>query len=299
MPDAPLPDALEDAAGDIAEPSILRKILAVLKGDLMAQIGLSAISLIIAAAVFAPVIANGKPLLVHLGGAWSSPALQALFAPESPELIVEKVFNFLMLLIPCALLTGFPFKRRWRLLGLLALLLAMPFATTGSRIDKTDWRTIATEMKGGDFAVFAPVRYGPFDTAGTPYEKSTKEHIFGCDQVGRDVFARMIYGARVSLAVGFMATGISLILGTAIGMLSGYLGGRFDLISMRIVEIVICFPTFLLLLILMAIMLDYGFRQSILLVIAVIGLTGWTGLCRLVRGETLKQRALPDRKSVV
>ena len=61
---------------------------------------------------------------------------------------------------------------------------------------------------------------------------------------------------------------------------------------MRLVEIVICFPTFLLLLILMSIMLDYGSRQSILLVILVIGLTGWTGLCRLVRGETLKARKM-------
>ena len=81
-----------------------------------------------------------------------------------------------------------------------------------------------------------------------------------------------------------------MLLGTFIGLLAGYLGGRTDLLIMRLVEIVICFPTFLLLLILMSILLDYGFRQSILPVIAVIGLTGWTGLCRLVRGETLRVR---------
>ena len=72
--------------------------------------------------------------------------------------------------------------------------------------------------------------------------------------------------------------------------IAGYKGGKTDLLVMRLVEIVICFPTFLLLLILMSILLDYGSRQSILLVIAVIGLTGWTGLCRLVRGETLRVR---------
>ncbi len=274
-------------------PSLARKTWESLKCDSMALLALAAIGLIVFAAIFAPLIANGKPLLVHMNGAWFSPAFRALLSPESPELVVEKAFNFLMLLLPCALLTGFPFRRKWKLLGILALLLAIPFFATGSRIDKTDWRTISANMKGSDFALFAPVTYGPFDTAGIPYQKSTKEHIFGCDQAGRDVFARMIYGARVSLAVGFAATAISLALGTFVGLLSGYLGGRFDLIMMRIVEIVICFPTFLLLLILMAIMLDYGFRQSILLVIAVIGLTGWTGLCRLVRGETLKQRALP------
>ena len=299
MPEAetqrsPIAQQAEESPAELAEQqSVARRIWESLKCDPMAIIGLSAITLIIFSAVFAPVLANGKPLLVHMSGSWSSPALRALLSPESPELAVEKTFNFLMLLVPCALLTGFPYKRRWKLIGALAILLAIPFAVTGSRIDKTDWRTISTSMKGSDFALFAPVKYGPFDTVGKPYEKSTKEHIFGCDQVGRDVFARMIYGARVSLAVGFAATAISLILGTFIGIISGYLGGRFDLIVMRIVEIVICFPTFLLLLILMAIMLDYGFRQSILLVIAVIGLTGWTGLCRLVRGETLKQRALP------
>jgi len=110
--------------------------------------------------------------------------------------------------------------------------------------------------------------------------------------VGRDVFARMIYGTRISLAVGLLATGLSLFLGTAIGLFSGYRGGRIDLIVQRLVEIVICFPTFLLLLILMAVMLDRGSRQSVLLVIAVLGLTGWPGLCRLVRGEVLKQRQM-------
>lgn len=73
----------------------------------------------------------------------------------------------------------------------------------------------------------------------------------------------------------------------------GYLGGRVDFFAMRIVEIIICFPTFLLLLILMTIMHDSHFTQSILLVIAVIGLTSWTGLSRIVRGETLRLKSMP------
>jgi len=154
-----------------------------------------------------------------------------------------------------------------------------------------DWRKTAEADTASKYW-FAAVPYGPFETSPETYAKPSRRHPFGTDHVGRDVFARMMYGARVSLAVGFLSTAISLIIGTAAGLFSGYRGGRIDLIGQRLVEIVICFPTFLLLLILMAIMLDHGARQSILLVILVLGLTGWPGLSRLVRGEVLKQRQM-------
>lgn len=273
-----------------------REIWCSFRSDYAAMAGLSFIIILCLIAIFAPLIVNGKPLLVCIGGVYSSPALSAAFAPESPEVLVEKTFNFLMFLIPVKLvLFLFLYRRRkaFMILSFIAaVLIAIPFLTHEKRLDKTPWRSIAAEMKGGDFAVFAPIPYGPFETAASPYRKPDKVHIFGTDHAGRDVFARMVYGARVSLAVGFFATGIAMVLGAAIGLLAGYKGGRFDLFIMRLVEIVICFPTFLLLLILMSIMLDMGSRQSILLVILVIGFTGWTGLCRLVRGETLKQRSL-------
>ena len=111
--------------------------------------------------------------------------------------------------------------------------------------------------------------------------------------MGRDVASRLIAGSRVSLAVGLGATFLALFIGTAVGLAAGFFRGWFDLIVMRIVEIVMCFPTFLLLLILMSILGDRKFEQSILIVIGVIGLTGWIGAAFLVRGETLRQRALP------
>ncbi|MEI3005386.1 MAG: ABC transporter permease [Victivallales bacterium] len=259
--------------------------------------GFAAILFLCAVAVFAPLIANGKPLLVFMNGSLSSPAFSAVISPESSEVFVEKTFNFLMFFLPLLLLLWI-FTRRmrrkfFRFSALfLAVLLLIPFLMHGRKIDKTPWRDIASAMKAPDFAVFAPVPYGPFETVAVPYRKPSREHWFGTDHAGRDVLSRMIYGARVSLAVGFLATGIAMSLGTVIGLFAGYKGGKTDLLVMRLVEIVICFPTFLLLLILMSIMLDYGSRQSILLVILVIGLTGWTGLCRLVRGETLKARKM-------
>ena len=113
------------------------------------------------------------------------------------------------------------------------------------------------------------------------------EHFFGTDSLGRDVFSRMVYGARISLSVGFIAVFISLIIGIFFGGVSGYYGGWVDGIIMRLVEIMYCFPTFFLIMMVIAFL-----GPSIVNVMVVIGLTSWAGLCRLVRAEflTLRER---------
>ncbi len=268
--------------------------------DWTAVTGFILIILMLAVAVFAPLLANRLPLLVIKDGSVSFPFFPALFSTDSPEIFVEKTFNFFLLYLPLAALAALGMKfwniRRKPVIYLsLAVIVSLPFFLFSPPPDRISWKEKAKEIRAaGGIVVFPPVACGPFETGGTPYEKPSWEHPAGVDHAGRDVMARMIYGARVSTAVGFLATLISLIIGTFMGLFTGYKGGKTDLIIMRFVEIVICFPTFLLLLILMSIMLDYGSRQSILLVILVIGFTGgWPGLCRLVRGETLKQRSLP------
>ncbi len=268
--------------------------------DWTAVAGFILIVLMLAVAVFAPLLANGLPLFVLANGSVSFPFFPALFSTDSPEIFVEKTFNFFLLYLPIAALAALAMRCwnfRWKPVVYLCLaaIILLPFFLLPNRPDRTNWKEKAQEIRmSGGIVVFPPVAYGPFETGGTPYAKPSREHPAGVDHAGRDVMARMIYGARVSTAVGFLATLISLIIGTFMGLFTGYKGGKTDLIVMRFVEIVICFPTFLLLLILMSIMLDYGSRQSILLVILVIGFTGgWPGLCRLVRGETLKQRSLP------
>ena len=276
------------------EYSRAREIWNRFRGSFSAMLGLILILLLCLTAICAPLLANSLPLLVRINGTLSSPAFRELISPDSTEILVSKTFNWLLLTLPSLGLLKLICRRRGKLFLVLGLLIAasltIPFLTGRVQVDRTSWRTVAAEMKNGDFAIFAPMPYGPYETAATPYLPPGKVHWLGTDHAGRDVFARMVYGARVSLAVGFFATGISMLLGTFIGLMAGYRGGKTDLLVMRLVEIVICFPTFLLLLILMSILLDYGSRQSILLVIAVIGLTGWTGLCRLVRGETLRVR---------
>lgn len=268
--------------------SVFRRFI----GDFQSKAGIAGILFLLIPALAAPFLANGRPLLLWGGEAGlSSPFLYYLFAPDSTEFLIEQVFNYTLLFLIPALFIFRYLPCRKTLLILFAALLLVPFLAARPKLDKTDYRLRIAETS--EKAIFAPIPYGPFELVSQPYLKPCAKHILGTDDVGRDVAARMIYGARASLAVGIFATAISLVIGTAIGLMAGFHRGVFDLAVMRLVEILLCFPTFLLLLILMAILKDRKFEQSILIVIGVIGFTGWIGLTFLVRGEVLKQRALP------
>ena len=112
-------------------------------------------------------------------------------------------------------------------------------------------------------------------------------HILGTDEQGRSLAARMIHGARVSIFVGFVAVFIYVSIGIFIGSIAGFYGGVLDLVISRIIEIVMCFPTFFLILTILAL-----WGPSLLSVMIVIGITGWTGVARIVRGEFIKLRGM-------
>ena len=259
--------------------------------DPIAIAGIIGFLLLLIPALYAPFIANGRPfVMVSANGEWSFPFLHFLFAPDSTEYFVEQLFNYTALFLPLFLAGALLPKGRWIFRTLAALLLLIPFLVCSPRMDKKDYRREAETAK---YALFAPIPQGPFEMTAEPFEAPSKKHWLGCDDVGRSVLVRMIYGARASLAVGLIATLLAMVIGTAVGMAAGYYRNIVDLTLMRVVEVLMCFPTFLLLLILMSALGDRQFEQSILVVIAVIGLTGWIGLAMLVRGETLNQRALP------
>ena len=110
-------------------------------------------------------------------------------------------------------------------------------------------------------------------------------HWMGTDSLGRDVFSRLLYAGRVSLWVGFVAVGISISIGLALGLVAGYFGGIVDELVMRLTDIMLCFPSFFLILAVIAFL-----EPSLLNIMVIIGLTSWMGVARLVRAETLTLR---------
>ncbi len=111
-------------------------------------------------------------------------------------------------------------------------------------------------------------------------------HLLGTDAIGRDVLSGLIHGSRIALTIGFLSMSIAILIGVVLGSLAGYYGGWVDMLISRLIELVLTFPTFFLIITVVA-MFQAG---SIWLVMILIGLTGWTGLARFTRGEFLRIR---------
>ena len=144
-------------------------------------------------------------------------------------------------------------------------------------------------------AAFAPVLapYDPDELGQVALEAPSLNHLFGTDDYGRDIFSRILFGARVSLTIGFVAVSISVLIGTLFGALSGYYGSYIDSIIMRFVDIMLAFPSIFLILAVQAML-----TPNIYNVMIVIGLTSWMGVARLVRGEFLSVKERPFVEAV-
>lgn len=136
-------------------------------------------------------------------------------------------------------------------------------------------------------ALFAPVvaPYDPDAIVGTFSDAPCKEFILGTDQIGRDVFSRLLYATRISLLVGILATVISTVIGVVLGLIAGYFGGVADMILMRFTDMVMSFPYILLVLVAAAI-----FKPGLWSIILILGFVDWPGVARLVRGNVLSLR---------
>jgi peptide/nickel transport system permease protein len=157
------------------------------------------------------------------------------------------------------------FKRRWMAVGSLVIIVII-FLVAG-------------------FASFL----SPYDPGKTNVAFKLKspsfQHYLGTDNLGRDVFSRMIYGSRVSLSVGFVAVAISVGIGILVGAMAGYYSGWVDSLLMRFVDVMLCFPSFFLMLTVVALL-----GPSLFKVMVVIGITSWMGTARFVRAEFLSLR---------
>ncbi|MBC8145232.1 MAG: ABC transporter permease [bacterium] len=145
-----------------------------------------------------------------------------------------------------------------------------------------DWKLLEY-----DWSVFPPV---PYSSTGTDLINSfaapfTGDHFLGTDQIGRDILSGLIHGARISLSIGLVAMAIEIIIGVTLGALAGYFGGLVDIVISRLIELFLNFPTFFLILTIVAFL-----GANIFYVMIIIGLTGWMGVARLVRGEVLRVR---------
>ncbi|HYN81755.1 MAG TPA: ABC transporter permease [Gemmatimonadaceae bacterium] len=120
------------------------------------------------------------------------------------------------------------------------------------------------------------------DVLSTRYQAPSWQHPFGTDDFGRDLFSRAVYGARVSLSIGLLAMLVAVSFGTLYGAIAGYFGGAMDNSLMRLVDVIIAFPTFFLMLTLVGL-----FEANIFFLVLILGFTSWTGTARFVRGEIL------------
>ena len=168
---------------------------------------------------------------------------------------------------------------RFTVIGILAVFFVL--LNIEPRAALEDYRRLVND--GAASGIFPPLRIQYSDTL-HGIEGPGIFHVLGKDDAGRDIFVRLLYGTRVSLSVGVIAVSIYITIGTVLGSLAGYFGGRTDLVIQRIIEIFLCFPSFILILVFI------GFlpQPSLVWVMVIIGLVRWTGSARLVRGEFLR-----------
>lgn len=218
----------------------------------IAMAGFWALVLLVVIALSADFIANDRPLLIRYDGKISSPVITGYFADLglaewNPE-FRNKKFKLLV---------------------------------------EMDNRHPENERRI-DWVIFPPIPFSPndydLDYVITP---PSLEHFLGTDDTGRDLLSRLIYGTRISLSIGLVAVSIYVTIGIILGSLAGYFGGWVDILISRLIELMIVFPVFFLIIAIVAYL-----PQSIYNIMIVIGLTGWARVARLVRGEFLRVRNL-------
>ncbi len=245
-----------------------------------------------AIAVFAPFLSNDKPFVIRIDGQLRFPIFRDLRASDYSIFIAAVVGVFQLVLMRRNRRCIDPSIRGavlWRQICISSAVIfagvLLAFILIPRRLDATDYKAMVVSGKATD-AIFAPIPYGYGRTDLKVREQPpSKEHWLGTDDVGSDVLCRLIHGSRISLSVGFVAVGISSIIGIFVGAILGYFGGKVDFIGMRIVEIMMAIPAFFLIITIVAF-----FPRSLLNIMIIIGITSWTGDARFIRAEFFKLR---------
>ncbi|MCH7526053.1 MAG: ABC transporter permease [Planctomycetes bacterium] len=240
-------DADVSRAPSQASQSYTRRVVRQYRKNRRGMIGLVCVVLLMVIAFFSPLLAARQPIVCRYQG--------RLFFPA-----VVEVFQNIPL-VPYVLTKAKPFN--------------LPGFNAKAELDPLD------------FAIWPLIPYGPLETTPRVLHPPSAEHWLGTDSIGRDIAARMVYGTIVSVKVGIVSMGIAAIIGIAIGAVAGYFGGWVDALVSRVIEVVICFPIFFLILSVMI-----WLEPNILNVMIVIGLTRWTAIARYTRGEFMRLKTL-------
>lgn len=273
----------------------------------MALFGLRCIGALVALAIFAPVVAMNQPFVYETPEGWGSPWLRSLFNRLIFENSIDILFNLILVLSPvlvagtwlwarmCPRLSRSKifFRTAFAVFAVFALVSVKSLAGVSNPLHFTEkvvnHRALVESASSPSRSIFPPLPFSYRETnPSESLQSPNSRHWLGTDTEGRDVFARMLYGTRISLTIGVVAVLLYVSIGVVLGALAGYFGGWVDTVVSRMIEVMITFPSFFLILTLAALIEE----RSIFHVMIIIGLTSWTGVARLIRAEFLRQKNL-------
>ena len=249
-----------------------------------AKLGVVWIGLLALASVFAPFVASSYPILMKQHDRWNSPLLAHLTAVDVVLLLTFAAVPVVACLPrpnagrKALLLTGFV---------LLTTLLAWWLVPQRGAVDLGIYRELEAAGRF-QYVLRAPIPYSPSDRLFDRrfrLQPPSSAHRLGTDENGADVLSQIIHASRIAMSIGFVSTGIAVLIGVTIGGIMGYFSGRVDILGMRVIEIVDAIPTLFLLLMAVAI-----FGHNLYMMMAIIGFTGWVHYARFTRAEYLKLR---------
>jgi peptide/nickel transport system permease protein len=287
-PDGAGPDGAGPPAPSQPSPSYTAQVYADTISQWQAKVACIWIALIAIFACLAPVVANSNPLLIRMSGHLSSPMLRSL---GWLDMVLLDLLFVGAVLYPIKRLS--PSGKFWILLATIAVV-SLIRLLVGPPPQNMVYEQYRDAQQAGrvQFVINAPVPYSASDRQRDQDDPRllppSHQHWLGTEEFGADVLSRMIHACRIALAMGFVASGIAVLIGIVVGGAMGYFSGITDILGMRLIEIFEAIPTLYLMITLVAFFPSEDYRLPMLMLI--IGIVGWTPYARYLRAEFLSLR---------